>query len=90
MRCRTGGPFSMLGVTVRGTSHFPRHSASHRAQLHTPQWGIRLSGKPRPNLSAEQERISYLEKKIQTTDEVLAELMASIVAQACGGSQSIQ
>ena len=26
--------------------------------------------------SAEQERIAYLEKKIQTKDEVLAELMA--------------
>ena len=33
----------------------------------------------RPNHSAEQERIDYLEKKIQTKDEVLAELMA-----ACG------
>ena len=32
--------------------------------------------KARPNQSAEQERIDYLEKKIQTKDEVLAELMA--------------
>ena len=32
--------------------------------------------KARPNHSAEQERIAYLEKKIQTKDEVLAELMA--------------
>src|SRR5437773_1787528 len=32
--------------------------------------------KARPNHSAEQERIDYLEKKIQTKDEVLAELMA--------------
>jgi len=30
--------------------------------------------------SAEQERIDYLEKKIQTKDEVLAELMAEHVA----------
>jgi transposase len=34
----------------------------------------------RPNHSAEQERISFLEKKIQTKDEVLAELMAEHVA----------
>ena len=33
-----------------------------------------------PNHSAEQERIVYLEKKIQTKDEVLAELMAEHVA----------
>jgi transposase len=32
--------------------------------------------KARPNHSADQERIAYLEKKIQTKDEVLAELMA--------------
>ena len=32
------------------------------------------------NHSAEQERIDYLEKKIQTKDEVLAELMAEHVA----------
>ena len=36
--------------------------------------------KARPNPSAEQERIAYLEKKIQTKDEVLAELMAEHVA----------
>jgi hypothetical protein len=36
--------------------------------------------KARPNHSAEQERITYLEKKIQTKDEVLAELMAEHVA----------
>lgn len=30
--------------------------------------------------SAEQERVAYLEKKIQTKDEVLAELMAEYVA----------
>ena len=36
--------------------------------------------KARPNPSAEQERIAYLEKKIQTKDEVLAELMADHVA----------
>ncbi len=33
-----------------------------------------------PNHSAEQERIAYLEKKVQTKDEVLAELMAEHVA----------
>ena len=33
-----------------------------------------------PNHSAEQARIDYLEKKIQTKDEVLAELMAEHVA----------
>src|SRR5215470_6639758 len=36
--------------------------------------------KARPNHSAESERIAYLEKKIQTRDEVLAELMAEHVA----------
>src|SRR6516164_1097242 len=36
--------------------------------------------KERPNHSAEQERIADLEKKIQTKDEVLAELMAEHVA----------
>ena len=36
--------------------------------------------KIRPNHHAGQERIAYLEKKIQTKDEVLAELMAEHVA----------
>jgi transposase len=36
--------------------------------------------KNRSNHQAEQERIEYLEKKIQTKDEVLAELMAEHVA----------
>src|SRR5258708_34239495 len=36
--------------------------------------------KARPNHSAEQERIAYLERKIRTKDEVLAELMAEHVA----------
>ena len=36
--------------------------------------------KARANHEAEQERIEYLEKKIQTKDEVLAELMAEYVA----------
>jgi len=36
--------------------------------------------KARPNHSVEQERIAYLEKKIQTKDEVLPELMAEHVA----------
>ena len=34
----------------------------------------------RPNHQSEQERIAYLEKKIQRKDEVLAELMAEYVA----------
>ena len=36
--------------------------------------------KGRTDHSAERERIAYLEKKIQTKDEVLAELMAEHVA----------
>src|SRR6476661_4752310 len=36
--------------------------------------------KARPNHCVEQERIDHLEKKIQTRDEVLAELMAEHVA----------
>jgi transposase len=36
--------------------------------------------KGRPNHQAEQQRIDYLERKIQTKDEVLAELMAEHVA----------
>jgi len=36
--------------------------------------------KPWPSHSADQERIAYLERKIQTKDEVLAELMAEHVA----------
>ena len=36
--------------------------------------------KARSNHTVEQERIAYLEKKIQTKDEVLAELMAEHVA----------
>jgi hypothetical protein len=36
--------------------------------------------KARPNHSADQERIAYLEKKIQTKDEVLGELMAEHAA----------
>ena len=36
--------------------------------------------KGRSNHPAEQERITYLEKKIQTKDEVLAELMTEHVA----------
>ena len=36
--------------------------------------------KGRPDPQPDQERIAYLEKKIQTKDEVLAELMAEHVA----------
>jgi len=42
--------------------------------------GAALQQKNRPNHQAEQERIEYLEKKIQRKDEVLAELMAEHVA----------
>ena len=37
-------------------------------------------GKSRPDHQAEQQRIEFLEKKIQTKDEVLAELMAEHIA----------
>jgi len=39
-----------------------------------------LQPKAEPNHSAGQERIDHLEKKIQTKDEVLAELMVEHVA----------
>jgi transposase len=37
-------------------------------------------GQGRPDHQAEQQRIEFLEKKIQTKDEVLAELMAEHMA----------
>ena len=49
--------------------------APPRSRKTRETWGTR-----RPNHSAEQERIAYLEKKIQTKDEVLAERMAEHVA----------
>jgi len=39
-----------------------------------------FQGKSRVNHQGEQQRIEYLEKKIQTKDEVLAELMAEHIA----------
>lgn len=39
-----------------------------------------FQAKARPNHKAEQERIEYLEKKIQRKDEVLAELMGEHIA----------
>jgi transposase len=39
-----------------------------------------FESKARPNPQPQQQRIEYLEKKIQTKDEVLAELMAEHVA----------
>src|SRR6476660_6436130 len=39
-----------------------------------------FSGKSRPDHQAEQQRIDFLEKKIQTKDEVLAALMAEHLA----------
>ena len=41
---------------------------------------VAFEQKARPNHSADQERIAYLEKKIQSKDEVLAELMGEHVA----------
>ena len=41
---------------------------------------IAFQRRERTNHEAEQERIAYLERKIQTKDEVLAELMAEHVA----------
>jgi transposase-like protein len=41
---------------------------------------VAFQKKARSKGHAEQERIEYLEKKIQTKDEVLAELMAEHVA----------
>jgi len=38
-----------------------------------------FQAKARPNQQPQQQRIEYLEKKIQTKDEVLAELMAEHV-----------
>jgi transposase len=39
-----------------------------------------FQGHSRPDQQAEQRRIEFLEKKIQTKDEVLAELMAEHIA----------
>ena len=39
-----------------------------------------FQSKSRPDHQAEQQRIEFLEKKIQTKDEVLAELMAEPIA----------
>jgi transposase len=39
-----------------------------------------FQGKSRPDQQAELQRIEFLEKKIQTKDEVLAELMAEHIA----------
>ena len=39
-----------------------------------------FQGKSRPDHQGEQQRIEFLEKKIQTKDEVLAELMAEHIA----------
>jgi transposase InsO family protein/transposase-like protein len=43
-------------------------------------WAAAFQPESRRNHSAEQERVAYLERKIQTKDEVLAELMAEYVA----------
>jgi hypothetical protein len=55
----------------RGRSHIKQPTVFYRRQIE----------QKRPtNHSADQERITYLQKKIQTKDEVLAELMAEHVA----------
>ena len=55
--------------------------ASRTNTINTPQQpSLGIQPKAGPNHSAAQERIDYLEKKIQTKDEVLAELMAEHVA----------
>ena len=41
---------------------------------------VAFQTKGRPNSQPQQERIEYLEKKIQTKDELLAELMAEHIA----------
>lgn len=41
---------------------------------------VAFQQKSRPNHQAEQERIDFLEKKIQRKDEVLAELMEEHIA----------
>jgi hypothetical protein len=56
----------------------PRFSTAGRKSLR--EWGRGLRAETATNHSAEQERIAYLEKKILTKDEVLAELMAGHVA----------
>ena len=53
----------------------------YRGQKEFFENGVAAFQPKRPsNHSADQERIGYLEKKIQTKDEVLAELMAEHVA----------
>jgi transposase-like protein len=53
----------------------------YRSQKEFFENGASAFEQKRPtNHSAEQERIAYLEKKIQTKDEVLAELMAEHIA----------
>ena len=58
----------------------PAHSLLPLAEGVLRGWNGCLSAESAVNRSAEQERIDYLEKKIQTKDEVLAELMAEHVA----------
>ena len=53
----------------------------YRRQKEFFENGAAAFNQKRPtNQSAEQERVAYLEKKIRTKDEVLAELMAEHVA----------
>jgi putative transposase len=52
----------------------------HRQKEFFENGAAAFEQKTRPNHSADQERIGHLEKKIQTKDEVLAELMAEHVA----------
>ena len=58
-----------------------RPTVFYRWQKEFFENGAAAFEKKRPtNHSANQERIAYLEKKLQTKDEVLAELMAEHIA----------
>jgi transposase-like protein len=59
----------------------PQPTVFYRWQKELFENGAAAFEQKRPtNHSADQERIAYLQKKIQTKDEVLAELMAEHVA----------
>jgi hypothetical protein len=65
--------------SVRGKGH-PPHPVLPLQKEFFENGAAAFQGKTRSNYPAERERIEYLEKKIQTKDEVLAELMAERVA----------
>ena len=55
-------------------------SISRSPRKRAPTSPRRSTHKARANPQPQQQRIEYLEKKIQTKDEVLAELMAEHIA----------